>query len=139
MEDFEVVESLEAAADLEEDVPNLGFFHVCGRLGASSNPLIQVGVIRKLHDNTNKMTLVLPQRVGCDIDKCFAVTYNVRMLDGRQYSDFVEGILLLFVVQVIELDFFQSIFLRVLQSPNFIDRRVCALTFIGKVLYLVSK
>ena len=64
----------------------------------------------------------LPKRVA--LYKSVFVPDDVRAFDWGKDSDFVEGILLLFVGEIGHFDFLESIDLRIDDSLDFVDARV---------------
>ena len=71
----------------------------------------------------------LPKHPTWLIEESLLVAYDIRVLDGRQDSNFVQGVLLLFECQVIDVDFLHGVDLRICYSFNLVDAGVGASTF----------
>ncbi len=72
MHDLVLVERSQSSRNLDEDVPNLLFFHVPFKLVEATNLLVNVSVVSILHDQA--------ERRRWFVDKCFFETDYVGVL-----------------------------------------------------------
>jgi hypothetical protein len=90
--------------------------------------LKHVSAIGQLHHDTGGEQRDLPQTLGGFVEECFFVLDDVGVLDGGQNAHFINGILQLFVTELIKFDLFESVELVVSQSLDLVDIRVGAIS-----------
>jgi len=113
MENFNIMEGLQPAYDLDEYAPDFVLSYVALLLLMCGNFLEQITVIRVLHDDA--------KTAAGFVDKCFFIRADVRMFDTGKNTNFIEGIFLLFVGELDHFDFLESVDFAISQSFNLVD------------------
>lgn len=80
--------------------------------------LEEVSIVHIFHDYVKAVVL----------DEGFLVSNDVRCFHGREYSDFGEAVLLLFVRKVVQFDNLERVLLAISEAANSIDAGIGALT-----------
>lgn len=71
--------------------------------------------------------------------ECFLVTNDVPMVNARQYSDFVKGVLFLLVRKVAQLDLLQCVLNAISQPLDFEDTRIGSFAQPGHNLKILER
>jgi hypothetical protein len=115
---------------LDEDVPYFLFVDVDAFLLVVGDLLVQITVIRILHDDTEGVGLVLPEG--------FLVADDTWVANRGEYSNLVEGVLLLLVVEVQELHSLQSVLVAVGEALDLVDDAIGTLSELAEYLKVLN-
>lgn len=96
MYDFVTVERLQANDHVIENAPNLLLLHMLVFSLQVVYLRLQIAPVRELHHYAECLSAFFKKR--------FLISYDVRMLNGRQDPDLIQRIFLLFFIQLTELD-----------------------------------
>lgn len=139
MQNIALVQNLQALDHLDEDSPNIVFFHVCLLFLVPHYALVEVTIVCELHHNTRQkirrakwcdvVVECLPKRLGGLVDKCLIIGTDVFVLDACEDANFVQSVLLLFRRQLLHLYFLQCVNLIVCKSPHLVDATVCSFAY----------
>lgn len=116
---------------LYQDFPDVLLLHECARILVFTYFLEHVSIIRIVHHDTTSLINLpsLPEGGARLIEKCLFVGDNIFVFDRGKYPDLVERILFLSVGEIKHLDLFESVFLPVFYTSNFVNATVRTVTY----------
>ena len=130
MENFELVERLQAAHHVDEELPDVALLEELRTSCVLDYFHVEVAAIRVLHDDAERLALFL--------EEGFLVSHDVRMSrvfeksdlpDRGENADLVERVFLLLRRELDHLHFLQRVLLSVRQTLHPVHNAVCALAY----------
>ena len=127
MHDVYRMKSLESLYNIYQHSPYLFLFKVHVLFLVVTNLLVEIPIISVLHHDT-----ILSHKIPDSpiLNKCLLISNNVVVLNGCQYSDLSQSILLLFAGEVVQSDNLQCVFSLIGNPLNLVDFGVSSLTCI---------